>query len=182
MVLDDAEFVKRARDIRLLITDVDGVLTDGSILIDEAGRETKQFSILDGFGVRSWLRAGHRIAVLSGRTSPAVVHRCRELGIEPVIQGRTDKIPSYLDLLRSLGMRRDQVCFVGDDLPDLPLVLASGIGATVASGVRELRERADWISTRKGGEGAVRELVEALLMAQGRWSEVVAYYSRSVDE
>ncbi|MFO0946631.1 MAG: HAD hydrolase family protein [Planctomycetota bacterium] len=182
MVLDDAEFVKRAREIRLLITDVDGVLTDGSILLDEDGRELKQFHILDGFGVKSWQRAGHRIAVLSGRRSAAVRHRCLELDIDPVVQGHSNKIPAYLEMTRSLGVTREQVCFIGDDLPDLPLILGSGIGATVSTGVKELKERADWVSTRPGGAGALRELIEALLVAQGRWSEVVDYYSRSVDD
>lgn len=161
--------------------DVDGVLTDGSVWMDDHGRDLKRFHIADGFALKSWQRAGHRAAVLSGRYSQAVAVRCRELGIERVIQGRPDKIPPFRSLLGELAVDAGQVCYIGDDLPDLPLVIASGLGATVADAAAEVRARADWVSSVPGGQGAVRELIVALLAAQGRWVEVVEHYSRPVD-
>lgn len=180
MVIPLAEFQARARAISVLVMDVDGVLTDGSVWLDERGRELKRFHIADGFAIKCWQRAGHRAAILSGRFSQAVAVRCRELGIERVIQGSPDKIPPFRALLAEWGVDPGQVCYIGDDLPDLPLVIASGVGATVADAAAELRARADWVASVPGGQGAARELIVALLAAQGRWAEVVDHYSRPV--
>ena len=177
-MLSAAEFAERARSIRLLVADVDGVLTAGSIVVDDAGHETKLFSVRDGFGIRCWQRAGHRVAVITGRCSTVVARRCRELGIDPVIQNAHDKTLVYSQLLQDLGLTSDDVCYIGDDLPDLPLLLASGIGASVADGEELVRLKADWVCQRGGGQGAVRELIEQLLTAQGHWQSVVEHYSR----
>lgn len=175
--LDTDEFDRRAKRIRLLILDVDGVLTDGSIVYDESGREIKRFHVRDGFAIRSWQRAGHKVAVLSGRFSQAVAIRCRELGIEPIVQSSPQKGPAYWRILDSVGCRAEEVCVLGDDLPDLPMLLASGIGAAVADADPQVVGVASWVTRASGGRGAVRELVERLLTSQGRWQEVIDHYS-----
>ena len=181
-MLTPEQFVSRAQKIRLLVLDVDGVLTDGSILTGPDGEQVKRFSVRDGFGIRSWLRQGHRMSVITGRQSQAVAFRCNELGIEPIFQGRPDKIPTFRQLLADLGCSKDEVCYLGDDLPDLPLMLGSGIGATVANAEPAVRERADWISQKPGGHGAVRELIDALLVAQRRWDDIISHYARAWDD
>lgn len=179
-MLTESELRERARPIRLLLMDVDGVLADGGIIVDSHGEETKRFHVRDGFGIRSWLRVGHHAAILSGRYSRPVAWRARELGVHPVIQGQTDKTSVFRELLRQMELSPSEVCYIGDDLPDLPLILTCGLGATVCDAPPVVRECADWISTTPGGQGAVRELVEFLLDAQGRWDEVIAHYRRPV--
>jgi len=179
MPIADREFAERAAKIRLLVLDVDGVLTDGSIVYVSDGREIKSFSVRDGFAVRLWIETGRQAAVITGRRSAVVASRCRELGIGTVIQGALDKAPAYRRLLAESGVETASVCAIGDDLPDLPLLLASGIGAAPADADDRVRERADWVSTRAGGRGAVRELIEALLGAQGLWHGIVGQYQQS---
>lgn len=176
------ELIDRARGIRLLVLDVDGVLTDGGIRMDEQGREIKNFSVRDGFGIACWRRAGHRLAVLSGRASPAVSRRCRELGFDRVIQGRSDKAPAFLELMRAFGVSANEVSFMGDDLPDVPLLLHVGLAAAPADAVDEARAAAHWISPQPGGRHAVRALIEMILDAQGRWREVLEHYHRPIAE
>lgn len=179
-MIDEAALLEKAKSIRLLVLDVDGVLADGGIVVDTFGHEVKRFHVRDGFGIRSWMRVGHQVAILSGRHSQTVAYRARELGIDLVWQGHQDKVPAFKELLAHTGLHCDDVCYIGDDLPDLPLILCSGIGATVVDAVPEVRAKADWVSTVTGGNGAVRELIEFLLKAQDRWNEVVEYYSRTV--
>ena len=174
------EFAERSRQIRLVILDCDGVLTDGSIVYDEMGREIKRFHVRDGFGVRCWQRAGHRIAVISGRYSQTLAWRCRELGIQPVVQGEPNKESAYHALLNACGVSPAETCMIGDDLPDLPLILASGIGVAVADADPLVRERADVVTHERGGRGAIREIIELLLKKQGYWSEVIEFYTRSI--
>lgn len=181
MALEPKEFAEKAKRIELLLLDVDGVLTDGSIVLDSRGEEIKRFSVRDGFAIKSWQRSGKKVAVISGRFSQAVAYRCQELGIAPVMQKNPNKIPAYRELLRSLNLVPEQVCAIGDDLPDLPLLLASGLGATVADGEAAVRERADFVCQRPGGQGAVRELIEALMAAQGNWDSVVEHYARAAE-
>lgn len=173
------DFAERAAGIRLLVLDVDGVLTDGGIVYDSAGREIKAFSVRDGFGIRLWLEAGRQAAVITGRQSAVVAGRCRELGIATVIQGAVDKAPAFRQLLADTRLEPAAVCAMGDDLPDLPLLLASGLGAAPADADDWVRRRAHWVSSRPGGRGAVRELIEALLDAQGDWAGIVARFSQS---
>jgi 3-deoxy-D-manno-octulosonate 8-phosphate phosphatase (KDO 8-P phosphatase) len=174
------EFAERARQIRLVILDCDGVLTDGSIVYDEMGREIKRFHVRDGFGVKCWQRAGHQIAVISGRYSQTLAWRCRELGIAPVVQGEPNKESAYRGLLHACGVKPFETCMIGDDLPDLPLILASGIGVAVADADPLVRQRADMVTEERGGRGAIREALEILLVQQGYWTEVVQHYTRSI--
>ena len=139
-MLSPAEFERRAKKIRALVLDVDGVLTDGAILIDSEGNESKSFGVRDGLGIRFWLDSGGKLAILSGRNSRAVEHRARELGIDPVILGAGDKRPHFAGLLQRWGLAAEAVCVLCDDLPDLPLLHSSGIGATVADDLLRLGE------------------------------------------
>ncbi|MGL5094475.1 MAG: KdsC family phosphatase, partial [Planctomycetia bacterium] len=167
--------------VRLLLLDVDGVLTDGSIVLNDDGVETKAFSVRDGFAIRCWQRAGGLVGILSGRTSAATQRRAEALGVTLVVQGAEDKVPAFLRLLAETELTADEVCYIGDDLPDLPIILAAGIGATVADGVAAVREHCDWISAAPGGRHAVRELIERLLQARGAWRETLDYYRRPLE-
>jgi 3-deoxy-D-manno-octulosonate 8-phosphate phosphatase (KDO 8-P phosphatase) len=163
----------RAKKIELLLLDVDGVLTDGSIIYTNERVEIKRFHVRDGSGLKFWHLAGKRSAIISGRTSVAVELRAAELGISTVLQGRPEKIPAFETVLSETGFQADQVCAVGDDLPDLPVLRKAGLGVAVADACFEVRNSADYISAAPGGRGAVREVIEWLLKHQGLWDGVV---------
>lgn len=167
------DLAERARRIRLLILDVDGVLTDGSIQYVEDQFELKRFHVRDGSGLKIWRQSGRHIAVISGRESVAVTVRMKELGIETVIQGQSDKLPVFRQLLEHFGLAAEEVCVIGDDLPDLPLLLRAGLGIAVADAARDLLAVADYITTTPGGQGAVRNAIEWLLGLTGDWSVLV---------
>lgn len=172
--LFDEETQRRAGAIELLVLDVDGVLTDGSIFVDDLGRELKRFHVRDGFGIRCWRAAGLKAAVITGRISQAVAHRCWDLGIAPVTQGARDKAPAYRKLLAELKLPASAACVMGDDLPDLPMMRDCGLAATVADADPLVKRHAHWVAPVGGGQGAVRALIECLLDAQGRWEPMVA--------
>lgn len=170
-----------ARRIRLVALDVDGVLTDGGIYLGatDAGErvEMKCFEITDGLGIRLLQEAGIQVAIVTGRESSAVRLRAAELGIEECHQDATAaKLPIVRRLLERLGLEWDEVAFMGDDLADLPVLRRVGLPVTVANGVPEVRAIARWSSSRRGGEGAVRDFAEALLRARGEWSARVEAY------
>ena len=156
--------------------DVDGVLTDGSIVLDDRGVETKHFHVRDGTAFGLWRKAGKRAAILSGRRAPLVDRRAAELGISPVIQGAVDKGRPFRDLIRTLGLDARQVCYVGDDLPDLPVLAAVGLSACPADAAPEVRRAVSYVAEAPGGRGVVREVVELLLKHQGAWEGLVAPY------
>lgn len=160
---------ERSAAIELLVLDVDGVLTDGRIIVDDEGRESKNFSVRDGTGLEMWRRAGKRAAILSGRSARAVEIRGRELKIDPIVQGARDKVPAFQELVHAAGVSPEHVCFVGDDLPDLKLFGVVGIAACPSDAVTEVRTAADLVTNARGGHGAVREVIENLLKAQGTW-------------
>lgn len=162
--------------IQLLVLDVDGVLTDGRLFIHSDGGETKCFHILDGHGIRMWQRAGLKVALLSGRASEATSRRARELEIPYVIQDCQFKLPALEQLLAELGLSPEKVAYVGDDLMDLPIVRYVGFGAAVANAVDELKECADYVTVRRGGEGAVREVIEHILKGSNRWADLMQRY------
>lgn len=155
--------------IELLVLDVDGVLTDGSIVYTDNEVELKGFFVRDGSGLKIWQLAGKQSAIITGRKSPMVNVRAAEVGIGRVIQGMSDKLPAYRHLLAESGMRAEQVCFVGDDLPDLPLLQECGLAVAVADACSEVRVAADYITRVPGGRGAVRETIELILACQGHW-------------
>ncbi|MBX7164947.1 MAG: HAD hydrolase family protein [Pirellulales bacterium] len=164
---------QRCQSIELLLADVDGVLTDGGVVFDNQGIEIKRFHIRDGLGMRLWQRAGYRIGLITGRSSHIVKIRAAELGIDLVRQGAEDKLPVVREVLQSLGLAPAQVAYIGDDLPDLPVVRHVGLGVAVADACDELRAAAHYVTTLRGGAGAVRELVERILKAQKRWPELI---------
>ncbi len=170
------ELAARCVPITLLVLDVDGVLTDGIIEVDDRGVESKHFYVRDGSAITLWRRAGHRVAILSGRWAPVVDRRASELGIAPVIQGASDKREAFRKLLDDLQLKPEQVCYMGDDLPDLPVLLTAGLAACPADAAPEVREVAQIVASAPGGRGAVRDLVEFILKQQGRWDNLVANY------
>lgn len=172
-----ADLAARAAAIELLLLDVDGVLTDGSVIYADDGSELKRFHVRDGSGLKLWRAAGKRVAIVSGRKSVAVERRAAELGISPVLQGRDDKIAALTEVLTATGLRPEQVCAVGDDLPDVPVLRRCGLAVAVADACPELRAVATYVTTTPGGRGAVREAIEWLLKASGRWNELVARYT-----
>lgn len=167
-----------AKPIRLILSDVDGVLTDGSITIDNAGIESKTFHVRDGLGIKLWQRQQFQFGLLSARNSQIVKMRAAELGIELVRQGFRDKLPIARELLQTLGIQPAEVCFIGDDLPDLPLMAEVGLPVAVADAVPEVCNAALWVTQLPGGKGAVRELIERLLKAKGLWEPDLPIYAR----
>jgi len=172
----DPDIETRARRIRLLALDVDGVLTDGRIHYTSTGEEMKSFSILDGLGIKLLRRAGIQVAVITARRSAMVDRRVSELGIEHCLQGREDKLEALRELIAPLGISLQEVAYMGDDLPDLGAILSVGLGLTVANASTEVAKRAPWRSRARGGDGAVREACEMLLQARGAWDEAIARY------
>jgi 3-deoxy-D-manno-octulosonate 8-phosphate phosphatase (KDO 8-P phosphatase) len=171
-----ADLVERARRVRLLILDVDGVMTEGGITVHADGAESKTFHVRDGHGVKLLQRAGIEVAILSGRRSVPTEHRAAELGIVLVEQGATDKVAAFERILLARGLAAAEVAFLGDDLVDLPVLRRVGLAMSVADGVDELAPFMHYITRTPGGRGAVREAAEVLLRAQGRWAEAVRRY------
>lgn len=169
-------FADRCRPIQLLLSDVDGVLTDGGISFDNQGIELKRFHIRDGLGIKLWQRAGLKFGIITSRSSQIVKVRSAELGIDLVRQGYEHKLPAARDILRDLQLEPHQACYVGDDLPDLPVMRWVGLGIAVADAAPEVRNAAGHITHRPGGQGAVREAIESILKAQGRWDELLQTY------
>jgi len=155
---------KMAR-VRLVGFDIDGVFTDGRFYLSDDGVETKAFNTQDGYGIRCLVEAGIAVAVISGRPSRAVEQRMRELGVEHVHLGSRDKLAVFDALLVRLGLTREQSAYVGDDVPDLPLLRAAGLAVGVANAHPDIRDACDWLTTRAGGAGAVREVCDRILSA-----------------
>jgi 3-deoxy-D-manno-octulosonate 8-phosphate phosphatase (KDO 8-P phosphatase) len=162
--------------IELLVLDVDGVLTDGGLIVHSDGSESKRFHTLDGHGIRLWQRAGGKVALISGRISEPVNRRAKELEIAYVLQDCHSKLPALEGLLRDAGLKPENVAYVGDDLMDLPPMRRVGFAAAVANAVEEVKVHADYVTTRTGGQGAVREVIEYLLKNSGRWDGLMGRY------
>ena len=162
--------------IRMLVLDVDGVLTDGTIVVDEQGKESKFFSVLDGHGIKMWKRAGFLTAFLSGRKSGPTKQQADELKIDYCLEGCTDKAASINELAKTSGVSPGEMAYVGDDLPDLPTMRLAGFSAAVANAVEEIKRAADFVTKRKGGQGAVREVIEYILKKTGRWEMLLQRY------
>ena len=163
-------------DIQLLVLDVDGVLTDGTLIINGDGSESKSFNSLDGHGIRMWRRAGLKVAFLSGRASEPTRYRAEQLQIDYCLQDCHDKLPAMEKLLKQLGLSEEAIAYIGDDLPDLPVIKYAGFGVAVANAVDEVKQYADYVTTHQGGSGAVREVVEYILKNTGKWQELMKRY------
>jgi 3-deoxy-D-manno-octulosonate 8-phosphate phosphatase (KDO 8-P phosphatase) len=162
--------------IRLLVLDVDGVLTDGQFTILPSGEETKSFNSKDGSGIKFWIRAGGMVALISGRKSDVVAHRAKELGVDAVRQGCKKKAPVLREILEELDVSPDEAIVMGDDLPDLPLFHICAMSACPANAVREVRDAADYVCGADGGSGCVREVVELILRDTGKWDRIMDRY------
>ena len=168
--------LKKLKHIQLLLLDVDGVLTDGSIIYSDDGSETKVFNARDGFGLKRVMSAGIEVGFVTGRSSNALRHRCDNLGIGHLFDGVGDKAKMLEKIVAQTGVGPEHTAFVGDDLPDLPIMKRVGLSIAVADAHEIVRQKADWTTQAPGGHGAVREVCEALLTAKGVWEEVIARY------
>jgi 3-deoxy-D-manno-octulosonate 8-phosphate phosphatase (KDO 8-P phosphatase) len=164
---------ERCAAIELLVLDVDGVLTDGSIVYADNNVEIKHFQVRDGSGLKLWQHVGKQAAVISGRASRVVEVRAAEVGIGQVIQGAAEKLPAYRQLLAQLSLREEQVCYIGDDVPDLPVLRRCGLAVAVADACPDVQADAHYVTRAPGGRGAVREVVELILRCQGHWQRLL---------
>jgi 3-deoxy-D-manno-octulosonate 8-phosphate phosphatase (KDO 8-P phosphatase) len=166
----------RVANIKLLAMDVDGVLTDGSIILHHDGTESKRFNLLDGHGIRMWHRAGLQTAFISGRTAEVTTQRAKQLQVTYVFQDCHEKLSSFESLLKEAGLEAAEVAYIGDDVMDIPLLKRAGLSVAVANAVDEVKQNAAYITEHPGGAGAVREVVEYILKSTGRWDELMQKY------
>lgn len=167
----EKDLADRLAAIQVLAMDVDGVLTDGAIIYSDAGEEIKAFSVKDGLGIRLLLESDIPVCLITGRSSRALHHRCKNLGISMVYDGISDKKSILSKVCRDTGFPPEVIAFVGDDLPDLAMKGSVGFFIAVADAHEVLRERADWVTRAPGGKGAIREVCDAILKAKGLWEK-----------
>ncbi len=163
----DPMLLERASLVKMLALDVDGILTDGRLYFDSQGNEMKAFHTRDGLGLKALQKFGIELALITGRSSPMVAARAEQLGIRHVYQGRDDKLEAYLDLIGKTGLEHEHVCYAGDDWIDLPVLIRVGLAITVPDAEEHVRRRVHWVTRRGGGHGAVREICDLILTAQG---------------
>ena len=171
---DENKVQQQARSIKLLLLDVDGVLTDGKLYVSESGEQIKVFNTLDGHGIKMLKNAGIEVGIISGRDSPALLRRASELGITLLYTGREDKAVALKEITAAGGLQNENIAYVGDDLPDLAVISNAGLGISVPNAHPEVRSVADLITERQGGEGAVREVCDFLLKAIGVYDQIIA--------
>ena len=170
------EVLEKAKNIKLVIFDVDGVLTDGSLFYGDDGQEYKAFNSLDGHGMKMLQESGVLVGIITGRTSDVVKHRMKNLNVKHIYQGKLDKLPAYEELIEKLSLQPAQVAYAGDDVVDLPIMIRVGLAITVP-GAHELAKRhAHWVTTHKAGAGAAREICELIMKAQGTYEPAMQKY------
>ncbi len=172
----EKKLIEKLRKIKMLVLDVDGVMTDGKIIMDSEGRELKNFNVRDGHGLVMIQRHGIKVAILTGRTSAVVDHRARDLKITEVYQGALNKKEVFAQLLQKNGLTADQIAYMGDDIVDIPVLKMVGFSSAVADALEIVKKTSDYVTISNGGAGAVREICEMLLVAQGFWPEVAVRY------
>ncbi|MBF6057230.1 MULTISPECIES: KdsC family phosphatase [Thiomicrorhabdus] len=172
--------IDKAKKIKLLILDIDGVMTDNKLIYSDQGIELKAFYTRDGHGMVMLQRSGIEIAIITGRKSPLIDKRMRDLKVKHVYQGVPDKLPSFQDLVSRLGLELDEIAYIGDDILDLPILMRVGLSATPADGDPEVQSRVDHISTFNGGHGCVREMCELLMKSQDSWQQHMDFYLRGI--
>ena len=168
--------MRNLEDIRMLVLDVDGVLTDGTLVINSDGTESKFFNSLDGHGIKMWQRAGLEVAILSGRLSEPTRHRARQLEIKYIFEDCHDKLPVLKEFLKKINLSPESVAYMGDDVVDLPTMRYVGLSVAVANAVDEVKKHVDYVTIRSGGNGAVREAIEYILKKSGKWRELMKRY------
>ena len=173
---DRISLLEKAKGVRLLVLDVDGVLTDGAIVYDHNGNQIQGFFVRDGLGIKLLMEAGVKVAIISARSSKALSKRSRELGIDMVYQGEKDKVSCLKSIMTSLSLSKEQVCGIGDDLVDLPFLGKCGLSVTVNDAPSEVKEQVDFVTENPGGRGAVREVCELILKAKGIWQEILSRF------
>ena len=167
---------EKARNIKLLILDIDGVMTNGSLFFDNHGQEYKAFNSLDGHGLKMLQNSGVTVAIITGRKSTLVEHRMHDLGITHLHQGHADKLPVFKSIQKEMGLSRSQIAYGGDDVVDLPVMLNAGFAISVANGHHLAKQFSDWVTPTPGGQGAVRDICELLMYAQGNYSRMMSVY------
>ena len=172
----EENIVEKLKKVKMLILDVDGVMTDGNIIMDSDGRELKNFNVRDGHGLVMIQRHGIRVAILTGRTSTVVEHRARDLKITEVYQGALNKKEIFPQILEKNSLEPEEIAYLGDDIVDIPVMRMVGFSAAVADALELVKKCADYVTVHRGGQGAVREICEMLLMVQGYWPEVAVRY------
>lgn len=170
------------KNIKLVIIDVDGVLTDGTIYIDSEGRETKAFNVLDGTGIAYLHRSGIKTAIISGRTCKSVIHRAKELDITDIYQGVKNKLDAYKEILEKYALRDEEICYIGDDLIDLPIFHRVGFPVAVANAASIVKQQSMYVTKAKGGSGAVREVAEKILKFQDKWHQIMERYRENPEK
>ena len=173
--MDNETLTNAMKKIKLLILDVDGVLADG-IIIGNDGLELKKFNAHDGAGIKYWGRCGHKSAIITGRKSECVTYRAKTLGIDEVHQGSLVKLEAFKEVLEKLNIQPEETAYIGDDLMDLPVMIRVGLPVAVANARPEVKEHAAFVTSSEGGNGAVRDTIEAILQAQGLWQGIVNRY------
>jgi len=171
------DLAHKIKKVKIFITDVDGVLTDGKIILDHLGKELKMFSVLDGAVIKMAASLGYKTVLVSGRRSEVVERRAKELGIRQVYQEAEDKLKILREFMEKERIGQDTICYVGDDLPDIPVLKHVGLAVAVQNAVSEVKEAADYVTKKTGGDGAFREAVELVLKGQGRWKDVLKKYN-----
>jgi 3-deoxy-D-manno-octulosonate 8-phosphate phosphatase (KDO 8-P phosphatase) len=171
--LFDPLLLERASRVRMLVLDVDGVLTDGRLYFDAQGNELKAFHTRDGLGMKALQGQGTTLALITGRQSDIVAHRAGQLGINHVYQGRNDKLNAFNELLSDTGMEEENICYAGDDWIDIPVLDRAGLAVTVADADEVVKNRVHWVTRRNGGQGAVREICDLILAARGLDQQVL---------
>lgn len=172
----DEKLIEKMKTIRLLVLDVDGVMTDGKIIMNDMGREIKNFDVKDGHGIKILMRCGIDVILLTGRRSAVVEHRAKDIGIEEVYQGIYNKLEKFEEILQNKSFNYENIAFVGDDIVDIPLLKRVGFSVAVADATEDVKKCVDYITKKAGGDGAVREVCELILQAQGKWIDVAKRY------
>ncbi len=170
------DLIKKTANIKLLALDVDGILSDGKIIYDANGVETKAFYVQDGVGIKALQQYGIEVAIITGRNSPMVAKRAGELGIKHIIQGRDDKVVGLTEIANTLGLSLEQCAYMGDDLPDIKALQSAGFSASVPNAHSEVVSRVDMVTTRTGGNGAVREVCDLILKGHGVYEAFIGGY------
>lgn len=171
--MEHQSITDKFKKIKLLLLDVDGVLTDGSIIYDDMGSQIKVFNVKDGLGIRLLMLSGVQVGIATGRRSKALLHRCENLGISLILDGLSSKADVLNAIFKQTGILADEIAFVGDDLMDLPLMQKAGISIAVADAHELIRRHADMVTRASGGKGAVREICETVLKARNQWDNVI---------
>ncbi len=167
------ELKKKLQNIKLFVMDVDGILTNGEIVLDHNGNELKIFDVQDGYGIVLLRKTGIKTAIITARKSKAVELRAKDLGIDKVYQNASPKLDAFKKIIKAMNVKKSEVCYMGDDLPDLCVLTCVGVAITVPNAVKEVQQCVNYVTENEGGAGAVREVVEMILKAQSKWDSIV---------